>query len=669
MKFFRFMGRFSKKSIFSIFATWIVVFFLHNTQYLLAYFMELEDETIFTPFSYKAPFGLAEDNLAYAKMVRYSSDNPTLFTHDGVIKENKGLKFPVGNIILIYLGMVNNLLGDINLTYYLGGLFPLLISIILVFKTVQLFFSKHAIPISIGISIIILCSNFNDFLGLEKFIKAFLIPENYRYNGNVLVFGYAQRFAFSQSTIFLFLFWFYQLVKYLKESSIKNQVLLVLAITLLQYSYFYFWSYAIPFSIAIIAVSNKKLKDYVILLVSTLILTLPFWLEVLDFNQTDFYTEYQEKMSGAQTYDSILVIVFVGTLNLVPFLKEGNKWFNILLILTPVFLTFIIDYLNYTFQSYHAVFYLTKLTILPVFITLGLLAKFWNKWHKEAMLCLINYYLIILLCNLKFIIGFNLQPYHWVYTAYYPVLIFTLLIAWNSRLSSEVFKQIALTFSVIIIILGVFNSFKTADHNHDFWTISKDDQETINFLQKHPYTVIAGNNMMPIITFSAHTDLYIYEGMTCNSRSSLNESSQRFIYPYKLMGYSDTSIIGEFNKYKELPTYNQVFTKGSTIERDSLSHIFPDNILGSIESMFHYFTSPKKYEKQFIKSLKEFSTPDFELDFIVIYKLTFRGEYTKISAKKVFENDTYIIYQNRSQIKADLFPIPKLNSSLIFREF
>lgn len=608
--------------------------------------MEKEDDTIFTPFAYKAPFGLAEDNLAYAELIRYNANNPSLFTTDGIIKENEGNKFPIGNAVVVYLGMVQNLLGDINLTYYFGGLLPLLLSVILIFKTIQLFFNEHAIPIAIGVSILILCTNFNDFMGIEKFFNTFLFPDNYQHHGNVVVFGYSQRFVYCQSSLFLLLFWVYRFLVYLKEYSFKNQLLLLASIVLLQYSYFYYWSFAIPFTLALVLISKKNWKEFLTLLGGIILFTTPYWLEVYQFNQTEFYTEYQEKMGGAQTYNGLYGIILIGTINLIPFLKKGRNWFNILLLIAPITLNLIIEFLNYNFQSFHPVFYLTKLTVLPSFITLGLLAKYWNKWDKTAMICLTNYYLILLFCSLKFILGFNLQPYHWVYTAFYPMIVFTLILAWKPIIKANRLKKIITIAASLTIVFGVFNAFKTADHNHDFWTIKKDDQAAINFLKEKPYSVIAGNNMMPIITFAAHTDLYIHEGMTCNSSSMFKESAQRFIHPYKLMGYSDSTILGEFNKYRELEAYHKIFTEGNEAQRDSLSHLYPDNLLGSIEAMFHYFTSPEKYEAKFKAALNAFQNPNFDLDYLVIYKPTFRGDYAFISGNTVFENDTFIIYQS-----------------------
>ncbi len=638
------MGKLSTKAFYYIIATWVVVFCLHNLQYFIAYQMEKEDDTIFTPFSYKAPFGLSEDNLAYAEVIRYASNNPSLFTPDGIIKENEGKKFPGGNLVVLYLGMVHNLLGDMDLTYYFGGLLPLLISVILIFKLIKLFFHKHVIPISICVSILILCTNFNDFMGIEKFLKAFFFPENYQHHGNVLVLGYAQRFACCQSSIFLFLFWVYQLIIYLKNCSLKNQLLLVLSLGLLQYSYFYYWSFAIPMTFALVAISKKSIKEILPLIIGTVTIILPYWLKVYEFNQTPFYAEYQEKMGGVQTYGAIYGIILIGTLNLIPFFNQGKKWFNIGLLIAPVVLSLVIEFLNHTFQPYHPIFYSTKITVLPAFITLGLLARFWNKWDSKAMLCLTNYYLILLLCSLKFILGFNLQPYHWVYATFYPLLVLTMIIAWQPIIKGNILKNGLIIAASTTIILGIFNSYKTADHNHDFWTIKQDDQEVINFLSKSSYPVIAGNNLMPIITFSAHTDIYIYEGMTCNSFALYNELAQRFIHPYKLMGYSDSNILKEFNQYKELGDYHHTFTKGTENQRDSLSYTFPDNLLGSIESMFHYFTSPKKYEAKFKQSLAMFTAPNFELDFLVIYKPTFRGNYSSIEADKVFENNTYMVY-------------------------
>lgn len=596
-----------------------------------------------TPFAYKAPFGLAEDNIAYACMTRYASKHPQLYVPNGVVKENKNQRFAIGNVVILYQGILHRLLGDINLTYYIGGLLPIFIGVILIFKIIQLFFQQHAIPIAVGSSILIFCSNFNDFFGILQFLDGIFFQENY--HGNYLVFGYSQRFTYAQSALPFFLFWIYRFLRYREESNFKNQALLILSLIGLQYAYFYYWTYAIPIVIASIIVEKKQWKEWKLLLLGYVVGSAHFWWQYYTFTQLDFYTEYQQKMQGVETFPLFWILI-VGSLNILPFLRRTNKLLTAGIFSAPIGIYIMVEFIHYYGIPPSNFIYKSYSYILPFpLIIFGFLALKKKHWGPQAFLSLSNYFLIILLCCLKFIIGFNIQPFHWVYTAFYPLLIVSLISVWKNYIHSKHLKWTVISSSLIIIIIGITNSFKLAQFNYKFWTIHDDEIEVINHLKEHPYSVIAGNNMMPLITFLAHTDLYIYEGISCNNISTFDESAQRFIHPYKLMGYSNEGIIEEYKKYEQIPKYHQLYTKGNIFERDSLSKVYPDNILGSVEAMLHYFMSPSDYLSKFKQAISNYNnSTQFEMNKLIIYKPTFKGNYSKIKGLKVFENETFIIY-------------------------
>ena len=147
MKFYKNMGRLKSNKSLYIGLTLILIFTLHNAQYIIGSLYERDENTLFTPFAYKAPFSLSEDNLSYAGIIRYSGNHPSLYRHDPLIKENGKLSFADGNIVNSYLGLFTKLSGDINTTYYFGGLLPIFISILLIFKIISIFFHKHSIHI------------------------------------------------------------------------------------------------------------------------------------------------------------------------------------------------------------------------------------------------------------------------------------------------------------------------------------------------------------------------------------------------------------------------------------------------------------------------------------------------------------------------------------------
>jgi hypothetical protein len=110
------------------------------------------------------------------------------------------------------------------------------------------------------------------------------------------------------------------------------------------------------------------------------------------------------------------------------------------------------------------------------------------------------------------------------------------------------------------------------------------------------------------------------------------------------MGYKKTEILQEYKKYEMISEYHTIYVKGSEAKRDSLAKAYPDNLLGSIEGMWHYFTSPSKYLTKFENSLTNYADPQFSLDYLVIYKPTFKGDTSYILGEKKVENESFIVY-------------------------
>ena len=641
MKFWTSMVKLKSKRSFQIGLTLVFVFILHNAQYIIGNLYEKDENKLFTPFAYKAPFSLSEDNLSYAGIIRYSGNHPSLYRYDPLIKENSHLSFADGNIINSYLGLFNKIVGNINITYYYGGLIPLFLSIFLIFKIISIFFQKHSIPISIGISILVLCSNFDDVFGIQKFLTGFgLLGE---YHNNLLVLGYAQRFPYCQSSIVFFLFWIYRFIIFRESSSIKNQIWLLISLLGLQYSYFYYWSFAIPITAGMLFFDKKRPREFLILLLGYLLLSSHFWLKFYEFNQLAFLEEYRERIKGIEVFPSS-GILFFGTLCLLRFVNNGRQWFNLLLCLTPLFWIVFIKFFNSYLEPFPNLLQIVKYSFPISLLFMVIVSNKWNKWKNWAMLSLINYYLIFFFCNLKFVLGYNIQPYHWVYASYFPFLVLNIIIIWKDKINLTRIRNIVLTCSTLTIVFGFLNSYKSADKNHSFWSIGKDELDVIKLLEKNPYSVIGGNNMMPLITFTAHADVYLYEGSCSHKRAMYEESAQRFIHPYKLMGYSDSLILNEYEKYKDIGKYHQIVISQDSAARDSLAKVYPDNILGSTEVMWCYFMKPEKYIEKFKISLKQYKPGNHQLDYLIIYTPSFRGDYEEIKGEKILENKLFKVY-------------------------
>lgn len=637
-----------KKKWLFIIVTFFTVFIMHNAQYIMGYAMHQNPSETFTPFAYKAPFSLSEDNLSYASLIRYSGNNPSLYRPDPLIKENNELNFADGHIVPTYVGVFHKIFNDINITYYFASVIPILISIILIFKTVKLSFQQYVYPISFSLSVIILCSNFDDFLGIGKFLTGFIFTENY--HSNFLVLGYAQRFVFCQASIPLFLFWIYRIVKFGKAPHLSNQLYLSLSLILLQYTYFYYWSFAIPITIGLIILTHNHPKQFIGVILPYLLLTAHFWYAFIQFNQLEFSSEYLYRIRGSEYYQRFWIILFC-SVALLPQIKKGKAMPTFIILLIPIIINKVIGYLIFHFSPQHYI-YITAQVAIPVFMATSVI--WYHKVHKTSVittLLLLGYYLMFLFCFLKFFVGFSIQPYHWVYASFFPFLILTFAYAIQSYFSLQLFKKVALSAAGIVIIFGLLNSFKSAERNYKFWTIGKAEKEVISFLNQYDYPVVTGNNMMANITFTGHTDIYLYRGTISHKRSSYPESYNRYIHPYKLMGYNDSLIVEEYKKYEGIKAYHEIVISNNTEQRDSLAKIYPDNLLATAEALHCYLLNPAPLLPEFKTALKQYEAPTFDLDFLIIYKPTFRGNYSHIKGEKVFENSTFIIYKLNSMLK------------------
>ena len=131
-------------------------------------------------------------------------------------------------------------------------------------------------------------------------------------------------------------------------------------------------------------------------------------------------------------------------------------------------------------------------------------------------------------------------------------------------------------------------------------------------------------------------------GTTNNKRSSYPESYYRFNRNFKNLGYSDSLIIDEYNRYKNCNSYQRIYEE----DRDSLALVWPDNTLLTAEALHHYFINPATLLPDFKAALKEYPLVNhkFKNDYIIIYKPTFRGDYSVFKSGPVFTSKNFLIY-------------------------
>lgn len=494
-----------------IFFTFVVIWGLHNLQFLIASSFHDDQTGEFTTFVYKGPFGYS-DVLSYASLIEYAGENPSLYRPDPLVFENSELFFADGNLINVYTGLIYQLVGDIDHTIYVGGILCIFLCVLLIYHIADLLLDTPNLWVYAGLSVILLCSNFDDLFGLSKMIEGFFMPSEFL--NDVLVLGYNQRFPYTQFSMVIFLFWIFQFLKWQKEGTLKNQLLLGVSIILCHYTYFYYWTVAIAITLGYGLLRWKNRHEWIYLGALYALLSGHFWTQFVQFSSSEFSIEYLERVKGVQTYRLKYIYIF-GTITLLPFLKlYSHKIITVLTILAPPLGYWFIGKVAYELQPDHWFYLVSKIIFIAGLFGPIILQIVVNKVSGIQLVSLLNYYLIFILCSLWFVIGYNIQPYHWVYASFYFLLVIGLLSNYKSFFDAEKGRKTLLVIASLIIVLGVANSYKFAERNYKFWTLNSDDQEVISFLNSKDKIVVSGNNIVPLISFTAHTDIQLFRGST-----------------------------------------------------------------------------------------------------------------------------------------------------------
>mgnify|MGYP006144602125 CR=1 FL=1 len=629
-----------KLNLLHVFLVFIGIWIIQNSHTFIAYGLHDDTQGRFSEFVYKGPFAHC-DILNYAGHLRYSSEQPSLLRPDGMIKENKGLVFADGNIINVYAGWVLKIVKNIDLVPIVGSLLPLFLSVLLIFKISKRLLGEDKLLYQIGLSVILLLTNFDDFFGIGKFIEGFIF--HVKDLDDVMPLGYNGRFPYGQFSNVIFVFWIYTLIEWMFDKNSKNQILLALSIILCHYTYFYYWSYALPITIGCVLFTQSKPKTFLILASIYVLGTIHYWINFLEFNALDFAAEYLERLKGDQyfSYTWILIIGLISGYSV--FLK--NKRLGLFLYILPAVCVLVLKKINYVFPEGNLQLILALGVCVVLLLTL-VYSILKIDFTKLELINVFNFYLTFILISLTYIIGYNVQPYHWIYTTYFSVMAICVVGLLRQHLPSGIFNKILKGSIVVIVVLGGLNSYRFAERNVVFWNLSEDDEAVILFLnEQENKPIIGGNNIMSLITFTGHSHAYLYSGSTCHSRSRTHELYYRFISTYKTLGYADSLIVKEYQKYRKHTEYWEVYHSYVESKRIQLGKGFPDNLTLAAEALYHYFLNFEDRIPELQKELKihDANEYNFEWNYIIIYKPTLETAFDYSGKDVVLENETYAI--------------------------
>lgn len=620
----------------------IVLWIIQVSPFLLGFYLnnDVENSSVFV---YRGEIGFSEDLMVYAAQIKHAAIEPHFFRTDALIHESSGNFFPDGNLIVLYCAFFYWLLGNWDAVLVFSSLPCVILSCFVLHKIVSFFTdSKTNFRLFILIGTFVFLTELMDFTGIFKLLESFQNKGVFVPGLHKLIMGNPQRFPQSQLTIFLFLAWVLALINTLKFARTKDYIFLALSLVVLQYTYFFFWTFALGFSLLIVLPEwFKNYKPWLLFAIYA-VGTLPFWLVFLNFNQGDFANEYQLKMRGYETYPSF-VFHLIGSASLLLAFAKRLNFTSITTIVFVALLQVVIQQTIYVFSPeamlYQAVQFGSPLLLL-IFLFINL-KKGDLETHEKLLL--VNYWATFILINLKFIIGFNVQPFHWVNFAFYPVLLIGFVPIVHGFLQKFAFTKSVIALSSFVVLIALANGVVFAKSTHRFWQFTPKESEVLTFLKQKPPSVIGGNNVAFSITCAIHTPHKLLTGISHTNYLKNKEAYHRLIKNFKKMGYSDAQILLEVNQYKSKRTYKKAFV----FNNDSLAKTWPDNTTLFAEAVCHYFENPENYLPEFKSALRNYSEKEFpsQLDYLLIYKPTFRGNLDTLESKVVMENDSYLVLE------------------------
>lgn len=614
----------------------LLIWVIQNAHLLTAYAKYNTDDSEFTSFIYKGNIRFAQDNTSYGTVLRHGADNPNIFRSDNLVYENSDKTFGDAHLVILIAGYVYKWIDNLDITVLVLSFLSISLSVLLLIRISKLTFETHTWLLVFFASVLILLTGLDDYSGIFRALDNF---QNNHFDASFgRHLGYANRFPYSQITLPFFLFWVYRLLVFFKNTNLKTSLLLGVSLAVLQYTYFYYWSFGIIVTFGLLFLILKKVKFGGITIVTFLILTLPFWINFIQFNQTAFSAEYIERIKGLEFYPSLYIHV-MGILFSIYAYRNQKITPSIFSICSIIASQLLINYLVDNIQPFHGLYWTGRVLFFLIILSNVYWLKTKAKLKPFDGFLLLTYWGIFTLLNLKFLLQINIQPFHWTYSVFHVVL--GLFIAGVGYQQIQ-FKKVILSVTIMIAGVALYNSICFGSSSGKYWNFNAEEKAVMNVIKEQDNPVIIGNNYPFLISVSAHEKCYLYMGTSNNKLSDYEESHYRFIHNFKAMGYAKSNIIKEYDKHQFCSKYQRAYEENN----DSLHTTWPNNTLLTAEALHHYFLKPELMRDSLLNAFQVFPTQkySFKKDLVVIYKPTFLGNYDVFNSAPLLDSKNFRIY-------------------------
>lgn len=559
------------------------------------------------------------DIILYGNFILSVFNHPGLFLKDIITYEHQNEIVPLqGALPGIMHALLYFFLKNISLTLIIGSIISTIIIVILLYFISELIQKKYDLPYSNTRTFLLIISFFTFPAVIFSLFNFFFVkPVLFRH-----YISYISRFININHTVIFLLIWFLILIYiFFKEKNDKRLfILLGVSLASLQYSYVFFYIPTLAFTffsfIIKYSLNKKTINKLLWVYLPWLILSFPYLLNFIIFKEFN-----KEFISGSGT--SFIHPSFIGLL---------FKLFCVL------FIFFIIDFFylkqeeNKTFKNK-----------LP-------------KLLKESFLSISLFLTSAIVLNLRSIIGYTVQPYHFVYAFILPILIFITFIQlhkflviiqtyfWNTFKICHLIKKIINYFIIVFILILVLASILYltifAKQNYVYYYFDDSDVELLNFIKTNTPkdAVFFADNTYVNDIIQVNTNRKTLLGQISLTRIPLSEIHLRLLFGYEQLGFSVEKLIEDVN-YSSY--YFPIFVK-------KVEELRLENPYENINDIFHYYhnfylTGPNQDAEKLINDIlisNTQGTQEFKLDYLLYSENLekFRGE-----DNIVFHNEKYIM--------------------------
>ncbi|HLC65821.1 MAG TPA: hypothetical protein VJI46_06900 [Candidatus Nanoarchaeia archaeon] len=580
----------SKEHIVNISILLAVIIPLLFFQYpLMKYYQQSIPESEFSLTTARGDVGFTYDLNMYGNDIISVYQNPGLFLKEPISYEHKGEIIPLqGSIPFLMHALIYAFLKDMTLTLILGSIISTAITIILLYF-ISDFFQKKYLKKSSMINTF--------FLVVSFFTLPYVFFELLNMGNKILMrpyIGYVGRFISINHVIIFLLLWFLILIYALQSNRKAWLVALGVSLALLQYSYFYFYSAALLFTATAFFTKFgfKSVHRLFWIYITWFVLSAPYLANMLFSGASK---EFMRKAGVAYSNFHSFAIHLA-----------------ILSLFSAAF--FVLNYFYVKRQS--------KGDII--------------KTIKESNLVIALLAVGVFFINIQYILGYTIQPSHWIVTFVFPIgilvafgHIITFLAVVGER---KKYALAALSFVTLILMIGAaFHLSTSARQWHKYFYFDSDDQKLMEFIKTTPEdSVFFGDTSYTNDIISVNTERRTLLGHPLQSIMPISEINSRILYGYEKLNFSRGKL---YNDIMQSASYFDYLGKLRSLEFEEPYQNF--------NNIFHYYhlayaTNAVYGPEKLISDLSNTESKTFKLDYAVYgYPIT--------SENAVFANKKYTV--------------------------